>query len=234
MLAALAGILALGYLAARETSLFRLAAVRVAGPSPEVQDEVRAALRDLEGTSLVKVDARAVERRLEALPSVVSASVDRAFPDALAIVVVPERPLAVIRYRTEAWIVSERGRVIRGGELKHLPDLPRIWLASAASLTPAAFLRDPRGTAALSALAHLPERFTLPVLAARSADEKITLVLGGEVELRLGRLEDVPVKLAAARAVLDSLPREERRALEYLDVSLPERPVAMEKSQPVG
>ncbi len=47
----------------------------------------------------------------------------------------------------------------------------------------------------------------------------------------MGTAEDLELKFAAAAAVLAELTRLERRALAYLDVSLPQRPVTLDKAQ---
>ena len=220
------------YVVARETSVFAVREVSVAAASPAVEEEVRAALVPFTGTSLVKVDAAAVEERLEEIPSVRTAEVDRAFPHTIAVGVELERPVAVVRLRTGAWVVSERGRVIRPVELGAERSLPRIWLAKSAPLVPGETLGSNAVRPALHALAGLPPRFPARVVSARSREGSVVLVLDGWTELRLGPPERIGIKLASAATVLRALPEAERRQLAYLDVSLPERPVALEKPQP--
>src|SRR5205085_6582422 len=114
----------LAYLLARETPLFAFRTVDVAGDSPVVAADVRAALRPLEGRSLVALDAASIARELEALPSVHAASVDREFPHTLRVVVEPEQPLALVRAAGVAWLVSADDRVIRrvdGASARGLP-----------------------------------------------------------------------------------------------------------------
>ena len=219
------GVLALGYLAARSTSVFALRSVGVSGAGAVVEADVRAALRPLEGESLVTVDADSVERQLSALPSVRAARVDRAFPHGLRVVVVPERPVAVLRSGRAAWVVSERGRVIRAVESNTNRRLPRIWLAAGAAFEPGATLAIPTASKALRVVASLPARFPVPVRTARATGDGLVLVLSTELEVRLGPADDLGAKLAAAAAVLWALSATERAELDYLDVSLPERPV---------
>ena len=69
------------------------------------------------------------------------------------------------------------------------------------------------------------------IRSARNGEDGVTLVLAAETELRLGPSDDLRAKLAAAGAVLGSLTWSERRTLAYLDVSLPQRPVALPKTQ---
>ena len=229
--AAVAASLALAYVGARETGVFALRTVEVSPAPPRVSRDVRSALDDLVGTSLLAIDAQQVERRLRALPSVRSARADRAFPHSLSVVVVPERPLAVALLEREAWLVSRRGRVIRRLPDRSRSKLPRIRLP--ASVTPRAgrTLSDRRAQLALRALADVPPRFPLRVAAARVDEGGAVLFLTGRIELRLGPAP-YRLKLVAAEAVLRSLPPPARARLAYLDVSLPQRPVAADKSRP--
>jgi cell division protein FtsQ len=228
------GVLALGYLAARSTSVFALRSVGVSGAGAAVEADVRTALRPLEGQSLVTVDADSVERQLSALPSVRGARVDRAFPHGLRVVVVPERPVAVLRSGRAAWVVSERGRVIRAVESNTNRQLPRIWLAAGAAFEPGATLAISTASKALKVVASLPAHFPVPVRTARATEEGLVLVLSTELEVRLGPADDLGAKLVAAAAVLGSLSAVERAELDYLDVSLPERPVGGVNSQVEG
>lgn len=219
------GVLTLGYLAARSTSLFALQSVAVGGAGNAVEAEVRAALRPLDGQSLVTVDADSVERRLAALPSVRAARVDRAFPHGLRIVVVPERPVVVLRSGRAAWLVSERGRVVRAVEPTTQRQLPRIWLAAGADFEPGETLATSTASQALRIVAALPARFPVQVRTARATDEGLVMALATGMEVRLGSADDLGAKVAAAAAVLRGLSDSERAELDYLDVSLPERPV---------
>ena len=63
-----------------------------------------------------------------------------------------------------------------------------------------------------------------------SARDELTLVLRSGIELRLGDTTDLAVKLEVARRVLPQL----GDLRGYLDVSVPERPVAGESSQLSG
>jgi cell division protein FtsQ len=231
-LALLASVAALGlaYVVARETPLFAVGELEISGAPADVRRDVRAALRDLHGTSLVKVDTAGVEGKLRGLPSVLDASVDRSFPHALRVSIVPEEPLAVIWNREAAWIVSRRGRVIRPVDRGTRVPVPRIWSASATGLVPGNRLVEAQSRLALMALAAVPDDFPVKVRAARGGDSGLRFVLGSGTELRLGTTDDLQVKLAAAGAVLGTMSRSERRGLEYLDVSLPQRPVGLEKS----
>ena len=74
---------------------------------------VERADRDLVGRSLVSIDASRGRGRAPRLPAVAGVSVDRGFPSTLVVKVAPERPVAVIRRGTSAWLATGAGKVIR-------------------------------------------------------------------------------------------------------------------------
>jgi cell division septal protein FtsQ len=227
---ALSVALALAYSLARETALFAVKDIEVIGARGEVELEVRRALAELDGVSLVEVDRSELEGRLDDLPSVADAAVDRSFPHAVRVLVIPERPLAVVRARGVALLVSVRGRVIRALELGSEGHLPRVWSPSAGKLAPGSPV-DAKALVLLRALATVPGRFPVRIREARGDSENLAFTLAGGTELRLGTSDDLAAKLAAAQAVLSSLPRSERRDLAYLDVALPQRVVGSSESR---
>jgi hypothetical protein len=209
------------YFAARETSTFAVRTIAVSGGTRAVQAQVRSALAPLIGTSLLALDGGALERRVDALPTVVSSRYDRAFPHMLRIIVVPEVPVAVLHRGKETWLVSGRGRAIRRIPNGRRPGLPRIWVPTATQVTAGAFLPpDEGGTAAhvLALAGGFPARFTTASL----SHGELTLRLRLGIELRLGDPVDVRLKLAVARRALRVLPP----GSTYLDVAVPQRPVA--------
>ena len=230
--------LGLLYLGARETPVFSLQTVEIQGAPPNVYRAVLRSLEETRGASLVALDGDAVVRRLEALPSVRSVSYDRAFPHTLRLVVVPERPVAVVNQASSLWVVSERGRVIGRTSAAEAPELPRVRYLPEAPLAAGAFLADEGTRSVLAALAEAPRRMPIPIHSARFEDGELTLVLAGEGETRplllLGEPDDVGTKLRVAALVLRNLSAEERAALAYLDVTLPDRPVASSNPLPSG
>ena len=117
-----------GYWVARETSVFAVQEIEVRGAPPQVTREVQRVARTVVGTSLLDVDAAAIEGSVRALPSVAAASVDRAFPHTLVIRVAPVWPVGVARRGDDAWLVSGSSRVIRRIDPRAEPGLPRLWL----------------------------------------------------------------------------------------------------------
>jgi cell division protein FtsQ len=229
----LGAVVAGGWSAARYTSVFAVRSVTVVGAPPGVAREVAAAVAGVRGTSLVTIDVDAVRRQVALLPTVADVSVDRAFPQTLRILVEPERPLAVIRSGREAWLVSRRGRIMRLLDVQKLPVLPRVWLpsATASEIEIGRTVGAGDQLAAIRALATLPAGFPVRVAAARAGVDDLVLVLGTHTELRLGTTDDLALKLAVAGRILATLKPAERQNLAYLDVGVPERAVASDKSQ---
>jgi cell division septal protein FtsQ len=220
---------------ARETSLFAVRSIEVEGASSGVAADVRAVLRAYEGRSLVAVSAGAVQQRADALPAVRSAVVDRAFPHTIRIRIVPEVPAAVLRRGNESWLVSARGRVIGTIERGSRPTLPRIWLPPTTELQEGAFLGDaPGALAARSLTALVGSGFPNRISFVRSLDGQITLGLRGGLEIELGAPVDLRLKIAIARGILPLLALPGKGGPDYLDLTVPERPVAGRNPQPSG
>jgi cell division protein FtsQ len=212
------------YAAARTTSMFAVERVAVAGAPAEDAAAVRKALAPALGESLLGLDLAELERRAESVPTVASATLDRAFPHTLAIAVVPEVPVAVLRRGASAWLAASGGRVVAELEPGRRPGLPRVWLKRDVDVRVGERLGGAQ-LRAVSAVAPLAER-PLPVAVASvvTGRGELTLELRSGLELRLGDLSDLAVKLEVARQVLPQL----AGSGGYLDVSVPERPVAGE------
>jgi len=209
------------YLAARETSLFAVQRIKVEGASPPLADRLRRALAPLLGSSLVSFSARDADRLLVAIPDIAAVGYDRDFPHTLRVVVRAERPVALLRRGSEAWLASAGGRALRRVDARPYPPLPRIWIPRAADVIVGERLSGPPAAAlrAVAALGRL--RFPVPVRAVRASEGELTLVLVSGLEVRLGDTADLALKLAVARRLV---PRAEEAL--YVDVSVPERAVA--------
>ena len=213
-----------GYVAARETSMFAVDEVQVTGARPAVVERVEAALGPLHGTSLLSVDTVRIERRLQHLPDVRLVSYDRAFPNTAKIVVSAERPVAVLRKGSQAWLVTERGRVFQKLDDPAGWSLPRIWIADAAVPGDGDVLDAEEGLAPsllLGRVLSADKDFFHQVKDARAVDGDLFLTLATGTEVRLGAADDLALQLAVAARVLDQV----GPGAAYVDVSVPERAV---------
>lgn len=210
------------YSGARASSLFAVERIDVRGAPPQVVREVERATRDVRGASLLSVDTAAIEGTVRGLPSVAAASVDRAFPHTLVVRVAPVRAVAVARRGSDAWLVSGTNRAIRKIDARAEPGLPRLWLPRKLGVEigrrlPAAYEPATRTLAGLRDV-RMPAR----VKAVRTTHGALTVVLRSGLEIMLGGPTDLLVKLAVAARVVPLLDED----MVYLDVTVPERPVA--------
>jgi cell division protein FtsQ len=210
------------YLIARETPLFAVRSIEISGVRGAAAAHVRAALQPLEGKSLLALHGEDVADRLAAVPEVQHATYDRAFPNTLRVVVVPERPIAVVRQGASAWLVSMRGRVLRALPRGSHRSLPRIWVPRSADVEVGAMLAADEGGRATRALATARRvGFRGRVQDVLSTDGSLVVTLRAGLQLRLGDRRHLALKLAVAGRLLPLV-----RGAKYLDVSLPARPVA--------
>jgi cell division septal protein FtsQ len=219
------GLLALaigGYLVARETPLFEIRRIDVRGGPPVVRERVRAALEPLEGASLVGLRAGDLNRRIASLPDVVRVTHDRAFPHTLRVHVLPERPLVVLRRGRESWLVSARARVVRPVVKGAHGDLPRVWVPRGVEVAAGDTLGDATALRAVHVLGLAMPRLPARIRTVRIEAAETAIVLRSGVEVRLGRAQDLALKLAVATAILPRL----GDAATYVDVAVPARPVA--------
>ena len=215
------------YVIARQPSVFAVRELRVEGAPRGLSRQVEHELAYLQGHSLVTLDGDALIARVEALPQVRSASYDRAFPHSLVLTVVPERPAAVLRRGAEAWLLSARARAMGQVALHSHLRLPRVWAPKTVEVAAGKIVGDDVVRAAVVALPDsrvdaLPVR----IRTARSRDGELAFVLVNGLELRLGDPFEIALKLAAAREILPKVAAPAGGGPKYLDVSVPERPVA--------
>ncbi len=212
----------LAWYGARETGVFALRTIDVSGGPAPVRAEVRHALADARGSSLLKIDLDRARRVVEALPAVQSARFDRAYPHTLRIVIVPERPVAVVRQGADSYLVAQSGRIMAAVERGRHPALARIWVDRSVALRLGASadgdLRTAVAAVAPLAGSHFPGR----VSSVTTTPDELTLRLRSGLRIRLGDSLDTPLKLAVAARVIPLLDP----GTSYLDVAVPERPVA--------
>jgi cell division protein FtsQ len=216
------------YVLARQTSIFALQRIEVDGAPPSIAAEVRASLETYRGTSLVAFNSRHAARQLSAVADVADARFDRAFPHTLKVRVRLERPVAVLRQGVDAWLVSASARVLRAVQRPY-PRLPRIWVPRSADVAVNATLGG-LGAKGVAAVAPLkPLRVGADVRQVLTDNGELTLVLASGTQLRLGDSGDLKLKLSIAKQLIPLTV-----GAAYVDISVPERPVAGFNSQVAG
>jgi cell division protein FtsQ len=214
------------YAAARATSVFDVRTIEVRGASPSTAGEVRDALEPLVAESLLALDGEDLVRRAESIPVVAEAGYDRAFPHTLVVTIREERPAAVLRRGSQAWLVAASGRVLRQVTLAKSAFFPRIWVKKRIPLAAGEAVADRLAARAVAAVARVAKGFPSRVRDVRTGPEELTFRLASGLELRLGDDRELALKLAIAGRILPTLAAAPAGGPEYLDVSVVERPVA--------
>ena len=219
--ALLVGVLG-AYWGARASTIFDVRQLEIQGAPPDVTRQVKVAAGGAVGSSLLALDAEEIEATVRALPSIAGVSVDRAFPNTLVVRVAAKQPVAVVRRGHSAWLVTGSGEVIRKIELGSELAFPRLWLTRDIAVTIGGALPANLAVATRALAAAEEVRLARRVKAVRSAGGQLTLLLREGPELRLGAPVELLLKLTVAARVLPLV----ENGTVYLDVSVPERPVA--------
>jgi cell division protein FtsQ len=212
----------LSYWGAARSSVFAVEQIEVRGAPPEVATQVEAVSADLVGQSLVGLDTEQLAGRIRALPSVAQVAVDRAFPHSLVVKVAVERAVAVARRGSGSYLVTGSGKVVREVEAGSHRALPRLWIPRGVTVIVGGKL-PPRYDPATRALVIVREvGLRRGMKGIRTRGGELTLALRSGPEIRLGDSADLVLKLTVARQVLARA----GSGRSYIDVSVPERPVA--------
>jgi cell division protein FtsQ len=198
-------VLTAGYMLwLRDSSLVAIEKVQVTGlttrDAPKVREALTAAARDM---TTLHVDRERLLESASAWPVVNDLRVVADFPHGVRIEAVERRPVALVTAGGGRVAVSEDGTVIRG--LKGAPELPQAdrKLVAVAGAAPPSLL----------------ER----VKAIRVTDRGVVAELAKGPEVVLGAQTRLRAKWAAAAAVMAD---GASAGAAYVDVRLPERPVA--------
>lgn len=198
--------------------LLDIDSVRVAGARHVTVAQVRAASGVHVHDHLLFVDTAAVARRLERLPWIERASVQRDLPGTLKIEVTEYKPAAFVRIKGGVMLVAANGHVIAPARAApaHTVEVRGVRHAPGAGQ----LLSPPDAAGVVS---RLPDALAARVAAVdvRGSDFVLALVGGGEI--RLGDTSDLDAKAASAQAVLTRLGTGH---FSYIDVSTPPRPVS--------
>lgn len=124
-----------GWVADATNSVFRSAAVSLADAGFRVEEvmlegrrnessaQIMQALGITRGAPLLSVDLASARNRLEELPWVRVASVEREFPDTVRVRIVERRPLALWQRKNELVLVDDEGGVITSQRLERFPNM---------------------------------------------------------------------------------------------------------------
>lgn len=218
VLQAATAVLVLGALAWALWSgpMLAVRSVQVDGATTLPADLVREAAGIADGTPLLRVDVDAARDAVAELPQVESVTVSRGWPSRVVITLEERQPLAV---------VGEPGR-------RSLVDADGVLFDTVTGEPPAGVVPlevadagpgDPATTAALAAIAALPDTLREQVVLAAAPDaEDIVLTLADGTVVRWGGAEASAEKAEIVGALLGELAAGTLEPATELDVSAPE------------
>jgi cell division protein FtsQ len=189
----------------------RVADIRVEGRGTTDRATILAALGAGFGTPILAVDPVRAEKRLEALPWVSAAVIERHLPDTLYVRLVERTPLALWQHDGKLQLIDKAGAVIRVTRLDRFAKLMLVVGADAASR--AAELR--------AMLAKEPDLDARVTAAVRVGGRRWNLRIDGKIDVLLPA-EDPEAAIAAlarlerSSAILD-------RDVQAVDMRLPDR-----------
>ena len=220
-LGTLIGLVALGWVLFM-SPLLAVRNVEVVGASQTAgTDVVRAADVD-ENENLLLLSGGSIVDRVEALPWVHRARVDRMLPGTLRIRITERRPAMVLSLGAARWTIDATGRVLESGSAaKALPVLAGVQVGT---IEPGLTLQTSEAIDALTAYRSLPPPIKRRVVGVFAPTiERITFSLDDETQIRYGAAEDIAAKNDVLRALLRKLDAEGLTP-GYIDVRVPARP----------
>lgn len=176
-------------------------------------------------TPLVDVSSGAAARRVEQLPWVGRASVQRHWPDTVVVTVTEREPVAVVGQGASAVVVDRTGRVLApAAGVAGAGALPRLTAPGVGPRPPGRWV-GPQAAPALAVAADEPS-----VLAGRvtqvtvGAGDTVTLALTGGIQVAFGPATEVIQKFESLAAVLAD-PTSAPTGPAVIDVTDPQSPV---------
>jgi cell division protein FtsQ len=221
LLAGLAvAILSVGAWLAVRSPLLDLDTVRVEGATRTSSAAIAEAAGLMPGLAMLDLDETLVRQRIEALPWVAEAEVDRRWPGTVTVTVTERTALVTTQDEAGAWWLLDRsGRVLERTDAQP----PGLVAVAGLQVGGGPGSRTARADGALEVVAGLS-----PELAGRVSTVGVTetgeihVTLNPEGTVRLGPPVDIDAKLRTVETVLASV---DLRDLAVLDVRLPASPV---------
>lgn len=193
------------------TPLMDVDHIQVRGASKAQAAAVRAGLGITPGTPMVSADPSAARRRLEALPWVERATVQRSWPSTITVSVTERTPVATMGTGSSAVVVDATGRTLGPAAGQDLPVLggPPVEVGEQIP----AMRRE-----VAAVLGGLPEELRAEVAGAHASPDGIVLTLDDAITVRWGDTSQPTAKADALQALLDQA---DRTTIARIDVTVP-------------
>ena len=200
---------------------FKVDEIFVIGRRETAQKDLLAAVRLARGAPILAFDLQAARKRIEALPWIKTASVERMLPDTVLLNIEERQPLALWQHKGAFALIDSDGEVILKTGLERFSDLIVV------------VGRDAPGQAAelLKTLAAEPELMDQVKAAVRIGGRRWNLRLKNDIDVRLP--EEDTAKAWARLAEYEKTHRVLERDVQILDLRIPDRLIVRKVRKPV-
>lgn len=194
--------------------------ILVLGRRETSRDDLLGAVRLARGAPILAFDPDAARRRVESLPWVRRATVERRLPDTVLLRIEERHPLALWQHKGRFALIDDEGEVIENGGVERFPGLLVVVGAHAPAF--ASRLRD--------VLMTQPELMVRVRAAVRVGGRRWNLRLDNGIDVRLP--EDDPEQAWARLAEYERRHRILARDVRVLDLRLPDRLIVRKRQRP--
>ena len=196
--------------------------ILVVGRNETKREDLLKAIRVARGMPILTVDLDAARRRVEALPWVHRASVERILPDTILLNVEERKPIALWQHNGKFALIDGKGEVILNTGLQRFSDL--VVVVGKDAPTHASELLD--------LLAAAPELVPMVKSAVWVGDRRWNLRLQGGIDVRLPEVDPTAawIRLAAYEKAHHVLERD----VQVLDLRAPDRLIVRKARRPIG
>lgn len=208
-----------------QLAFFEIRHISITGASAVPDLLVRRRIDDLvENRSVFEVDTDRIEREVEKLPFVHTAHVDpHRLQGGISLHVSEYEPLAFAIAGENGWLVARDGRVLVRGRIQDWRDRVPVVRLERDEVRAGQRVGE---EAALRLLRVVPPTFPAAVRTVEIGEDGIVARLHDGPQLRIGGDRELRIKLQVVERLLTMLGPQRRESIEYIDVSVPERPAA--------
>jgi len=190
---------------------FKVNEILVVGRSETKQKDLLSAVRLVRGAPILAFDLKGAQKRIEKLPWIKSATVERMLPDTVLLTVEERQPMALWQHKGVFALIDTDGEVILKTGLERFSDL-LVVVGGDAPEHAAALLKD---------LATEPQLLIMVKAAVRVGGRRWNLRLKGDIAVRLP--EDNAVGAWNRLAEYEKNHQVLERDVRILDLRLPDR-----------
>ncbi len=225
--AILAALAAIGW-AMFWSPLLDVREIKVLGAEFTTEDEVAEAAGLLKTEqNLLLLPTSEVVAKVEALPWVKSAEVDRMLPGTVRVRIVERTPMMVLALGAARWTIDAHGNVLSSGDA--VDGLPVLAGVEVGDISPGLRLLTQEALAALKAYRSMPSSLSDDIVGVFAPTiERISFSLANGTTVRYGAAEMLDAKNTVLKVLLARIQAEGRGAT-YIDVRVPTSPAVSDK-----